>query len=353
MLAPLFSGWPAGLMSNRCSRRAGAPGAGQTRLRGVDRRSVRHPSGLRRPDPDLRRRAPVRQASRAGQPSVRLDLGGGDRGSVRAATGRNPVRPHMILFNSEHTHAVLSFVASGHVVIFDAESRKPLQCFETTVGSDRHPPGACGLPGPGRLVHPGREPERQTARAHRHQLRDQHLRAQPRRHAGSGDVHDAERAAVRASGHAADQLADLPDHRLEQHLRVRHAARRRAVRRQRQDDADVDRRRVRQGDGERERLRRHRGGGHMYINSGGSPVNVSGTDPHHPGALRVRRLPVPAGRLLVGRTAEHARARAAAVEDRACPTRTAWSRPPGRLSLGDGSPRQRRGDHRPARRASG
>jgi hypothetical protein len=41
----------------------------------------------------------------------------------------------MIQFNSEHTHAVVSFVASGHVVIFDAERRKPLQCFETTVGS--------------------------------------------------------------------------------------------------------------------------------------------------------------------------------------------------------------------------
>ena len=52
-----------------------------------------------------------------------------------AATGRNPVRPHMILFNNEHSHAVVSFVASGHVVIFDAESRTPLQCFETTVGS--------------------------------------------------------------------------------------------------------------------------------------------------------------------------------------------------------------------------
>ena len=29
----------------------------------------------------------------------------------------------MVLFNNEHTHAVLSFVASGHVVIFDAEAR--------------------------------------------------------------------------------------------------------------------------------------------------------------------------------------------------------------------------------------
>ena len=51
---------------------------------------------------------------------------------VCAATGKNPVRPHMILFNKEHTHAILSFVASGHVVIFDAEQRKPLACFLTS-----------------------------------------------------------------------------------------------------------------------------------------------------------------------------------------------------------------------------
>ena len=68
-------------------------------------------------------------------PAVRLDLGGETADLCRAATGRNPVRPHMILFNNEHSHAVVSFVASGHVVIFDAESRTPLQCFETTVGS--------------------------------------------------------------------------------------------------------------------------------------------------------------------------------------------------------------------------
>lgn len=69
------------------------------------------------------------------KPSVRLDLGAGTAELCRMATGRNPVRPHMILFNTEQTHAVVSFVASGHVVIFDAGRRKPLQCFETTVGS--------------------------------------------------------------------------------------------------------------------------------------------------------------------------------------------------------------------------
>jgi hypothetical protein len=69
------------------------------------------------------------------RPSVRIDLGGEVAALCMASTGRNPVRPHMIAFNNAHSHAVVSFVASGHVVIFDAESRSPLQCFETTVGS--------------------------------------------------------------------------------------------------------------------------------------------------------------------------------------------------------------------------
>ena len=77
---------------------------------------------------DLMGRRPGKAA-----PAVRLDLGADTADLCRAETGRNPVRPHMILFNQEHTHAVLSFVASGHVVIFDAETRVPLNCFETTV----------------------------------------------------------------------------------------------------------------------------------------------------------------------------------------------------------------------------
>jgi len=63
----------------------------------------------------------------------RIDLGAETADLCRSATGRDPVRPHMILFNSNHTHAVLSFVASGHVVIFEAQSRKPLSCMQTTV----------------------------------------------------------------------------------------------------------------------------------------------------------------------------------------------------------------------------
>jgi hypothetical protein len=74
-------------------------------------------------------------AAAKAQPIGRLDLGAETADLCRARTGRNPVRPHMVQFNTGHTHAVLSFVASGHIVIFDARARTPLNCFETTVGS--------------------------------------------------------------------------------------------------------------------------------------------------------------------------------------------------------------------------
>jgi hypothetical protein len=64
---------------------------------------------------------------------TRVDLGAETADLCRTATGSNPVRPHMIAFTQSQTHAILSFVASGHVVIFEAESRKPLTCLQTTV----------------------------------------------------------------------------------------------------------------------------------------------------------------------------------------------------------------------------
>lgn len=67
-------------------------------------------------------------AAASAEPIERIDLaplGGG----ICQATGKTPVRPHMILFNRDHTHAILSFVASGHVVIFEAETRNPVACF--------------------------------------------------------------------------------------------------------------------------------------------------------------------------------------------------------------------------------
>ncbi|HUF09799.1 MAG TPA: hypothetical protein VMO47_10790 [Rhodothermales bacterium] len=52
-----------------------------------------------------------------------------------AETGANPVRPHMLMFNATETHAILSFVASGHVVLFDAAAREPVGCVRTSIGA--------------------------------------------------------------------------------------------------------------------------------------------------------------------------------------------------------------------------
>jgi hypothetical protein len=64
-----------------------------------------------------------------------IDLGGAVSTMCMAATGANPVRPHMLVFNSTDAYAALSFVASGHVVFFNAVTRQPLACFRTEVGA--------------------------------------------------------------------------------------------------------------------------------------------------------------------------------------------------------------------------
>lgn len=72
------------------------------------------------------------KAVSSAKPSAVVDLAAETSVLCREKTGANPVRPHMVLFNREHTHAALAFVASGHVVIFDAAARKPLECVRTT-----------------------------------------------------------------------------------------------------------------------------------------------------------------------------------------------------------------------------
>jgi len=64
-----------------------------------------------------------------------VDLGAATTTLCLAQTGVAPVRPHMLVFNNANTHAALAFVASGHVVIFNAATRAPLQCFRTEVGA--------------------------------------------------------------------------------------------------------------------------------------------------------------------------------------------------------------------------
>ncbi len=64
----------------------------------------------------------------------RVDLGARDRRPVPGCDGpQSGTAAHGRCSTPSTRMRSLSFVASGHVVIFDAESRTPLNCFETTV----------------------------------------------------------------------------------------------------------------------------------------------------------------------------------------------------------------------------
>jgi hypothetical protein len=78
----------------------------------------------------------------------RLDLGAGTAELCREETGVNPVRPHMLLFNQEGTHAILSFVGSGHVVIYDAATREALDCIRTSPGAGGAQQAHAAFPAP-------------------------------------------------------------------------------------------------------------------------------------------------------------------------------------------------------------
>lgn len=69
------------------------------------------------------------------QPVSTIDLSAQTTALCQASTGANPVRPHMVAFNSAHTHAVLAFVVSGHVVVFDAAARAPVACLRSSPGA--------------------------------------------------------------------------------------------------------------------------------------------------------------------------------------------------------------------------
>ena len=66
----------------------------------------------------------------------RFDLGVATRTLCVERTRSAPRRPHMLLFSPDARYAVLSFVASGHVVFYDAATRAPVQCID--VGAQAH-----------------------------------------------------------------------------------------------------------------------------------------------------------------------------------------------------------------------
>ena len=55
-----------------------------------------------------------------------IDLGGAARNLCLAQTGTAPRRPHMLEFNAEQSHAIISFVSTGHVLFMDTAARTPL-----------------------------------------------------------------------------------------------------------------------------------------------------------------------------------------------------------------------------------
>ncbi|MEK6639158.1 MAG: hypothetical protein AABZ17_00670 [Nitrospirota bacterium] len=75
------------------------------------------------------------KAASSATPTDVLDLSGATSTLCLDSTGANPVRPHMVFFNSTHSHAILSFVASGHVVIFNAKTRAPVACLRMSAGA--------------------------------------------------------------------------------------------------------------------------------------------------------------------------------------------------------------------------
>jgi hypothetical protein len=65
----------------------------------------------------------------------KIDLGAAAAALCLDKTGVNPVRPHMIAVNASQSHAIISFVASGHVLIMEARTRTPIDCIRTSVGA--------------------------------------------------------------------------------------------------------------------------------------------------------------------------------------------------------------------------
>ncbi|HEY7499298.1 MAG TPA: hypothetical protein VH740_12330 [Vicinamibacterales bacterium] len=64
----------------------------------------------------------------------RIDLGDEVAAMCFARTGAYPVRPHMIAVNPAQTHVIVSFVATGHVLFIEADSREPVECIRTSPG---------------------------------------------------------------------------------------------------------------------------------------------------------------------------------------------------------------------------
>jgi len=71
----------------------------------------------------------------AAKPAVSIDLSGEINTFCEAATKKPVRRPHMLFFNKNQDHAILSFL-SGHVLFMDAKTHKPEACL--SMGKNVH-----------------------------------------------------------------------------------------------------------------------------------------------------------------------------------------------------------------------
>ena len=69
------------------------------------------------------------------KPAVTIDLAGEINTFCEAATKKPVRRPHMLFFNKDQDHAIISFL-SGHALFMDAQTRKPVACL--SMGKNVH-----------------------------------------------------------------------------------------------------------------------------------------------------------------------------------------------------------------------
>ncbi len=77
-----------------------------------------------------------------------VDLSGPTTALCQSNTGAVPVQAHNIMFNATRTHAIVAFLASGHVAILNAATRQPVACLQMSIGASgmRHAHQAVAAP---------------------------------------------------------------------------------------------------------------------------------------------------------------------------------------------------------------
>lgn len=63
------------------------------------------------------------------------DLGVAARSLCLEQTGSAPRRPHLLDFNTDQTHAIISFAATVHILFMNAVTRTHITCIDVGEGA--------------------------------------------------------------------------------------------------------------------------------------------------------------------------------------------------------------------------